>query len=72
MNKKRLIQLADYLDNLDPKFWNFRVTMCGSVGCAVGHLPNVFPKHFDARSYLWEDAPKFFGMSRQKFVSIFE
>lgn len=46
MNKHRLLKLADYLDNLNPKefcFWRV-ISDCGTVGCACGHLPKLFPR----------------------------
>ena len=48
MNKERLIKLADFLDTLKPVQFNFRYVWengpCGSVGCAMGWAPNVFPE----------------------------
>lgn len=47
MRTDRLEKLASYLDNLPNKNFNFLVvrqrTQYGTVGCAMGHLPEVFP-----------------------------
>jgi len=50
----RLRKLADFLDKLPPAHFNFGVTRadvsvsaentCGTVGCAIGWCPKVFPK----------------------------
>ena len=48
IHRKRLAKLADYLDTLPRKKFNFEFIIeddtCGAVGCAIGHCPNVFPK----------------------------
>jgi len=54
INSKRLLKLADFLDELPPSHFDFtkvRVTgqktehnECGTVGCAVGWCPTVFPR----------------------------
>lgn len=64
MNTSRLLKLADYLDVLPEKQFDFsRVSdstgedeskdySCGSVGCAVGHTP-----------YIWPELVKFNGLN---------
>lgn len=50
MNKQRMLKLADFLDNLPPKkfdFGSFRgegAASCGTIGCAIGWMPSVFPR----------------------------
>lgn len=55
MNKKRLLKLADFLDKLPRKKFDFgevvfgpdkpnKELSCRSVACAVGWCPIVFPK----------------------------
>lgn len=48
VNIKRLLKLADFLDKLPRKSFDFSCTReersCGSVGCAIGWTPNVFPR----------------------------
>jgi len=43
----RLLRLAAYLDKIPPRKFDFssvwRPTECGSVGCAIGYTPKVFP-----------------------------
>lgn len=52
----KLTKLKNYLVNLDPKYWVFNkfverrnpdgifsATDCGTVGCALGHCPNIWP-----------------------------
>jgi len=48
IHRERLEKLADYLDQLPRRKFVFDVVIkdgtCGSVGCAIGHCPNVFPE----------------------------
>ena len=49
MNKDKLLQLADHIEKLDDKLWNYShyvdvVIDCGTVGCAIGHLPDLWPE----------------------------
>lgn len=61
MNKKRLLKLADFLDQLPRQKFDFTVIgrlgtkpmaealkarkeSCGTVGCAMGWMPAVFPR----------------------------
>lgn len=55
MNKERLLLLADHLEQLPDELWDFnhevlRLTDCGAVGCALGHLPDLWPESW---SYQW-------------------
>lgn len=58
MNKKRMLKLADFLENVVPKH-RFDLCIiakendkgekpgpntCGTAGCAIGWMPNVFPR----------------------------
>lgn len=45
-HKKRMQKLIDYLRQLDRKEFNFGILIneCGSVGCAMGHTPYIWPK----------------------------
>jgi hypothetical protein len=51
MNKERLLKLADFLDELDDSKFNFSHVIekydtennCGTVCCAMGWVPVVFP-----------------------------
>ncbi len=47
MNKERLTNLSTYLRKLSPDKWDFDTILnsCGTVGCAIGHLPNVDPEN---------------------------
>lgn len=50
MNKTRLLKLARFLESLPPESFNFSDVVskstesCGSVCCAIGWTPKVFPK----------------------------
>src|SRR5688572_461394 len=48
IHRERLAKLADYLDKLPRKQFNFEFIIeddtCGAVGCAIGHCHNVFPE----------------------------
>ncbi len=54
INFKRLLKLADFLDKLPRSHFNFREIIlevpktkevaCGTVGCAIGWCPTVFPR----------------------------
>ena len=57
MNKQRMLKLADFLDNLPTKKFDFSIfrdrddtavytppEKCGAVGCAIGWMPTVFPR----------------------------
>lgn len=52
MNKERLLKLAEFLDELPPAKFDFcyvigawdHATQCGSVCCAMGWTPRVFPE----------------------------
>ena len=45
-HKKRLLKLASFLETLHHKKFDFNIVRneCGTVGCAVGWTPNVFPR----------------------------
>lgn len=84
MHIERLLLWADYLDQLNPDFWDFSniVSHCGTVGCAIGHLPNVFPEHFrydveendiaTGDDFSWESYINFFEMPIEDFNEIFD
>ncbi len=54
INYKRLLKLADFLDKLPRSHFDFntilekvepsRKNKCGTVGCAIGWCPTVFPR----------------------------
>lgn len=54
MNADRLNKLADFLDTLNEQQFNFEIVAkrvcksdtitCGTVGCAIGFTPHVFPE----------------------------
>lgn len=48
IQEKRLLKLCDFLEKLPPKKFNFATTLseeeCGTVGCAIGWTPMVFPR----------------------------
>lgn len=52
IHKQRLLKLAKHLrgKNLSVEEFNFweihHRTKCGTLGCAIGELPALFPKHF--------------------------
>ena len=47
-----LVKLYHHIkDNVSDDLWNFNywckdVNECGTVGCALGHCPEIFPSHF--------------------------
>ena len=57
MNKQRMLKLADFLETLPTKKFDFSMirdhdkdvqyippAKCGAVGCAIGWMPTVFPR----------------------------
>lgn len=55
IHKERLLELASFLDIVPPEKFDFKVVIkgpdvprrqldCGSVACAIGYLPAVFPE----------------------------
>jgi hypothetical protein len=52
MHKERLLKLADYLDQLSTlERWDFQEfarsePACGTVGCAIGQFPFIWPEEF--------------------------
>lgn len=54
VNTARLLKLADFLDKLPRSHFNFNTVLekvpatkeneCGTVGCAIGWCPTVFPR----------------------------
>lgn len=46
MRTDRLLKLADFLDKLPRKKFDFSIVMnkCGTCGCACGWIPTVFPE----------------------------
>lgn len=93
LHSGRLTRLADALehDEHGHKRWDFNrvlVTVkCGSVGCAIGALPYVFPKDFcfkdssfpdmpwvslrDGNAYDKKAAQEFFGLSMEEATHLF-
>lgn len=58
MNKtqeKRLLKLADFVESVSPKKFDLetigRREPCGTVCCAVGYMPVVFPRNFKYNQY---------------------
>ena len=55
MNKERLLQLADHLENgklghevFDFRIYNNAITPeCGTTGCAMGECPILWPNHWE-------------------------
>ena len=49
---ERLLKIADFLEELPPEKFNFRDYVseskndCGTVCCAIGWLPKIFPEDF--------------------------
>lgn len=47
IQRKRFLRLADYLQRLPARKFNFSIfaqqKTCGTVGCAMGWTPAVFP-----------------------------
>lgn len=80
---KRLKKLIAFLRKLPRKRFNFAIIRneppkCGAVGCAIGYMPNVFPRVFRSfaiPSYdvqLWTHGVGFRGASEPNFVSVAE
>lgn len=48
MNKNKLIQITEYLDNLPEEKFDYSVIIseCGTIGCVIGHLPYIFPEEY--------------------------
>lgn len=66
MNVQRLLKLADFLEKLPRKKFDFRTVItgpkpprkeldCGSVACAMGWTPAVFPRLVEAYVFSDED-----------------
>ena len=64
MNKERLLKLAEFLDELSPEKFDFcyvittwdHAIQCGSVCCAMGWTPRVFPDLVQ-----WQRCPESWG-----------
>ena len=60
MNKERLLKLVEFLNGLDPSEFQFSSTIdsvdekneCGTVCCAMGWTPRVFPDLVEWAPYL--------------------
>lgn len=89
LGKERLLKLADFLDELPEKNFNFgtvrRVSYeCGTVGCAVGWLPEVFPGDWvvsingyavdliGCEYYSFRAAGEYFGITHQESKNLFD
>lgn len=93
-HKNRLLKLADFLDNLPRKKFFFGDVVnefdeknhCGSVCCAVGWCPTVFPRHWkwtgdtfddyyvglkESTTFWDEDAAEFFGIDINEACGLF-
>lgn len=86
-HKKRLKKLADFLKTLHHKKFNFGLIIndCGTVGCAWGWTPVVFPKHLkwhnnfvifkdenlDDDFWFHEKAAYFFGITTDEALGLF-
>lgn len=93
MRKDRLKILADYL--IDHQFTEecafdyanvHYKTDCGTAGCAMGHLPNVFPDHFmmdknlsivlingdESLTNTFMNTKRFFDVDEEEYRFIFE
>ena len=62
---ERLCVLKQYILDLDPKLWYFNtfvkeVNDCGTVGCALGHCPNIWPDYWQ----YFDSVVKFNGRGR--------
>jgi hypothetical protein len=48
LGRSRMLQMIDYLYKLPPAEFDFSIvaesSSCGTVGCIIGHTPNVFPE----------------------------
>lgn len=75
MNIENLLEAADYIESIHPRNFGMEVYReddnhgtlhCGSVGCALGHLPEKFPGCVDYNSdgdiMFWELPYTIFGM----------
>lgn len=80
--KDRFYELAVFLEDLKPSKFDYRRivsrwnkdTTCGTVCCAIGWLPVVFPKKFSwDMSVLRIAQPllEFFGISRKEAEALF-
>jgi hypothetical protein len=49
MNIEKLLKLCDFLDTLPPEKFNY--DKCGTVCCAVGWLPKLFPDDWEWLKY---------------------
>lgn len=64
MNKERLLKLADFLDTLEESKFDFSKVVskhdneCGTVCCAMGWTPHVFPEEVE-----WDPFRRYSGVS---------
>ena len=93
-HKNRLLKLADFLDNLPRKQFNFGDVVekfdekknCGTICCAVGWCPTVFPRQWNwiteygdfyvrtkgSKTGDWtKDAEEFFGIGYADVTNLF-
>jgi hypothetical protein len=74
LHADRLMKLARFLYRLPPEKFNFAVVLqgqdipndtfqCGTVGCAIGWMPMVFPERFE-----WRAA----GAGRDQRIGLFD
>ena len=88
MNAERLLKLADALEKPMPSGFRFhfayyhREAHCGTLGCAIGLCPFVFPEEWERREdgfpyligedYVWNSGIKFFELSERDYSRLFE
>ena len=48
MKKTKLLKITKYLDTLEEKYFDYSTVLhrCGTIGCMIGHLPNIFPEEY--------------------------
>lgn len=86
VHKRRLLRLARFLRKLPSERFDYttwgRTTSCGTVACAVGHCPDVFPTYWRRDNDYPElrespysspliDAMRFFGLSYDAAAFLF-
>lgn len=80
---KRLRKLIAFLRKLPRKRFNFAIIRneppkCGAVGCAIGYMPNVFPRVFKSFALPseegadWTHGVGFRGKGQPNFISVAE
>lgn len=58
-NLDKIRKLAAHIRTVLPENFNFGFVRCGSVGCAMGHAPDVFPKEVKlGEPYMCDGQPR--------------